>query len=78
MAAGVPVLAGDRGGLPELVGERASLPAQEPTAWTAALARLWREPSERLARGEAGLARASDRHSEDRYYERLMEVYGGA
>lgn len=78
IAAGVPVLASDRGGLPELVGDGATLPAQEPSAWTAALARLWRDPADRLACGEAGLARARERHNEDRYYERLMEVYGGS
>ncbi len=42
MAAGVPVLASDRGGLPELVGEDATLPSGDPAAWSAALSELWK------------------------------------
>ncbi len=34
LAAGVPVLAADRGGLPELVGEDAVLPASDQAAWS--------------------------------------------
>jgi glycosyltransferase involved in cell wall biosynthesis len=75
MAAGVPALVSDRGGLPELADDQGVLPAQEPAAWSAALARLWRDPEERLTRGELALARARELHNEDRYYERLIELY---
>ena len=76
LAAGVPVLASDRGGLPELVGEDGTLPATDQAAWSAALAHLWRSPSLRAERGAAALARAHERFGEDRFYDRLMQLYG--
>lgn len=75
LAAGVPVLASDRGGLPELVDREALLPAGDPAAWAAALRRLWREPAERQNRGEQALVDARERFSEERYLERLLELY---
>ena len=72
LAAGVPVLASDRGGLPELVGEDATLPATDRRAWSDALSELWRTPGLRAERGAAALARARERFGEDRYYDRLM------
>ena len=77
LAAGVPVLASDRGGLPEVVGAEAALPATEPAAWTAALSELWCNPGLRAQRGKAGIARARGRHGEDGYYERLKRLYDG-
>ena len=77
-AAGVPVLAGDRGGLPELVGEGAALAPEDQDAWTAALVELWRDPAARQARGEEVLVAARERFGEDGYYEALMGVYQGA
>ncbi len=76
LAGGVPVLAADRGGLPELVGEDATLPATDQAAWTAALRELWQNPGLRAERGAAALARARERFGEDRFYERLMQLYG--
>ena len=76
LAAGVPVLASDRGGLPELVGEDATLPATDLVAWSEALAELWENPDLRAARGAAALARAHERFGEDRFYDRLMKLYG--
>jgi glycosyltransferase involved in cell wall biosynthesis len=76
LAAGVPVLASDRGGLPELVGARSVLPANDHGAWTRALSDLWRSPALRTQRGEEAIVRARDRFGEDRYYDRLMGVYG--
>jgi glycosyltransferase involved in cell wall biosynthesis len=76
LAAGVPVLAADRGGLPELVGGDATLPATEEAAWTGALEQLWRDPDLRAERGAQALARARERFGEDRFYSRLMELYG--
>jgi glycosyltransferase involved in cell wall biosynthesis len=77
-AAGVPVLASDRGGLPELVSPDAVLPAEEAGAWTAALARVWRDPEERTRLGSEALERAREQLGADRYYRDLMDVYAGA
>ena len=77
LATGVPVLAADRGGLPELVGEDATLPAGDLAAWSDALAQLWQSPDARAERGAAALARARERFGEDRYYDRLMQLYRG-
>ena len=78
LAAGVPVLASDRGGLPELVSPDSVLPAEDPGAWTDALARLWRDPEARTRLGEGALERARDQLGEERYYRGLMGVYAGA
>jgi glycosyltransferase involved in cell wall biosynthesis len=76
LAAGVPVLASDRGGLPELVGRERVLPATDLTAWSDALASLWRDPGRRQQIGDAALADARARFSEDVYYEHLIDAYG--
>ena len=76
LAAGVPVLASDRGGLPELVGEDAVLPADDPAGWAAPLHDLWHDPGSRSERGSAALERARERFGEDRFYEGLMRLYG--
>jgi len=76
-ADGVPVLASDRGGLPELVLPGAALPADDAEAWADALRTVWSMPAqERDQLGERVLTRARARLGEDRYYERLMGVYG--
>jgi glycosyltransferase involved in cell wall biosynthesis len=75
LAAGVPVLASDRGGLPELVGEDATLPATDSAAWASRLSELWRTPRLRAERGAQALERARERFGEDRYYDRLMGLY---
>jgi glycosyltransferase involved in cell wall biosynthesis len=78
-AAGVPVLASDRGGLPELVApEGTVLAAEDQRAWTEALARLWGDAGERARLGAAALARARGELGEERYYRGLMDVYGEA
>jgi glycosyltransferase involved in cell wall biosynthesis len=76
LAAGVPVLAADRGGLPELVGDDATLPATDRGAWSDALSELWQNPRLRADVGAAALARAHERFGEDRFYNRLMQLYG--
>jgi glycosyltransferase involved in cell wall biosynthesis len=77
LAAGVPVIASERGGLPELAGATGTEPAEDLGAWTRAVARAWNDPAERLERGEAALARARERCHPDVYYERLMRLYAG-
>jgi glycosyltransferase involved in cell wall biosynthesis len=76
LAAGVPVLASDRGGLPAVVGEAGTLRADDPGAWAAALSDLWTNPDLRAVRGAEALARARERHGEDAYYEGLTRLYG--
>ena len=75
LAAGVPVIASDRGGLPELAGPGATLPVGDAEAWTAAVARIWEHPEDRRERGDAALAQARERFHPDGYYKRLMRVY---
>jgi glycosyltransferase involved in cell wall biosynthesis len=77
LAAGVPVLASDRGGLPEMVGEAGALPATDLGAWSDALSELWENPGLRARRGEDAIARARERFGENYYYERLMRLYDG-
>jgi glycosyltransferase involved in cell wall biosynthesis len=77
LAAGVPVLASDRGGLPELVGDEATLPALDVSAWTAALSGLWGDRELRARRGEQAIARVRERFGEDAWYDALMEIYAG-
>ncbi len=78
LAAGVPVLASDRGGLPELVDQDSQLPAENLEAWTQALGGLWRDPELRLARGRRALRRAGERFAEERYLEALERLYADA
>ncbi len=75
LAAGLPVLASDRGGLPELVGAEGIVAAEDPAAWAAGLTALWRDPELRAARGAASLERARRQHGEERYLERLLQIY---
>lgn len=76
LAAGVPVLASDRGGLPELVGEESVLPAGDEAAWGARLSELWQSSRLRAERGARALERARDQFGENRYYEKLIGLYG--
>lgn len=75
-AAGVPVLASDRGGLPELVGEEHALPAGDQDVWNARLLALWQSPRLRAERGAQALQRVSGQFGEENYYERLRGLYG--
>jgi glycosyltransferase involved in cell wall biosynthesis len=77
LAAGVPVIASDRGGLPELAAASGVEPAEDLRAWTRAVTRVWEDREDRLARGEAALELARERCHPDVYYERLMRVYQG-
>jgi glycosyltransferase involved in cell wall biosynthesis len=75
MAAGVPVLAARLGGLPELVGTDRCVAPGDPDAMAERLRELWDDPDRRLAEGEALLARARQRHSEERYLDALLDLY---
>jgi glycosyltransferase involved in cell wall biosynthesis len=77
LAAGVPVLASDRGGLPEMVGRQSVLPAEDDERWRFSLSALWRDPASRGEAGGAALQRARNLFSEEVYYRRLMEIYRG-
>lgn len=59
MACGTPVVCADASSLPEVVGDAALLaPADSPSAWTAALARLWDDAEPRGELAARGRARA--------------------
>jgi glycosyltransferase involved in cell wall biosynthesis len=75
MAAGVPVIGSRLGALPELLGAERCLPPNDPHAVAARMRRLWCEPERRRRDGEALIARARERHSEERYMELLLETY---
>jgi glycosyltransferase involved in cell wall biosynthesis len=76
-AAGIPVLASDRGGLPELVGDGAVVDADDRDAWAMALGAIWSMPArERGELGDQLLSRARGELGEERYYAGLMTVYG--
>jgi glycosyltransferase involved in cell wall biosynthesis len=77
LAAGVPVIASDRGGLPELAGPGGVVAAGDVAAWTSAVAAAWSHPADRLQRGQAALAHARERCHPDVYYRSLMNIYGG-
>jgi glycosyltransferase involved in cell wall biosynthesis len=77
LAAGIPVLASDRGGLPELVGPGAVLDPDNIDGWVSGLRELWEDPARRAEAGAAALERARDRLGEDLYYDELMRVYAG-
>ena len=78
MAAGVPVIASSLGGLPELVGEERCIPPNDPHALAARMRNLWCEPERRRSEGDALIERARTRHSEERYLERLLDLYASA
>jgi glycosyltransferase involved in cell wall biosynthesis len=78
MAAGVPVLASDRGGLPELVGGERTLPDRDVAAWAGAMRELWTDHELRRARAAEALARARDLFGPERFYAALMDAYEAA
>lgn len=76
VAAGVPVLVSDRGGSRELVAPASVIAADDRRAWACALSALWHDRELRRRRGEEALALARECLSAQRYYERLMAIYG--
>jgi glycosyltransferase involved in cell wall biosynthesis len=75
MARGVPVVATALGGLPELVGQERCVALGDTDTFAARLAALWIEPDARRADGEQLLARARERHGEERYVRDLLGLY---
>jgi glycosyltransferase involved in cell wall biosynthesis len=78
MAAGVPVLGSAMGGVPELIGAERTLPRGDSAVLGERLRELWAEPERRRHEGDALIARVRSGHSEDRYTERLLELYRGS
>ena len=76
MAAGVPVVAMGLGGLPELLGEGRCVTPGDTNAFAGRLAKLWADPGLREAEGGQLLARARERHGEERYIAALLDLYG--
>jgi glycosyltransferase involved in cell wall biosynthesis len=76
LAAGVPVLASDRGGLPDMVGADGVLGADDAGVWSERLAALWGDRALRQARGEEALADARSRFGEEAHLRGLLDVYG--
>jgi glycosyltransferase involved in cell wall biosynthesis len=75
MGAAVPVLATRSGGVPELIGEERCVPLGDAGALAERLRLLWGDPGGRREDGEQLLARARDRHSEQRYLRDLLSLY---
>jgi glycosyltransferase involved in cell wall biosynthesis len=75
MAAGVPVVASRLGGLPELIGDERCVPPNDVEALAGRLSELWAQPARRQAEGEALMARARERHGEERYIHELLGSY---
>ncbi len=76
LAAGVPVLASDRGGLPEVVGPENTVALEDTAAWAARLRALVGDGAEGASRGTAALQRVRELFGEQRHYEALMRIYG--
>ena len=76
MAAGVPVLASERGGLPEMVGPESVLAPHATERWAEAMGQLWGDAAHRQSRGAAALERGRALFTEERFYAELMRVYG--
>jgi glycosyltransferase involved in cell wall biosynthesis len=72
MGAGVPVVATRSGGVPELIGAERCVPRD---ALADRMRDLWADPEQRRNEGEALLARARERHSEERYVHELLSLY---
>jgi glycosyltransferase involved in cell wall biosynthesis len=75
MGAGVPVVATQSGGVPELIGAERCVPRGDAIAVAARMRALWDDPGRRREEGEALLARARERHSEERYLGDLLALY---
>jgi glycosyltransferase involved in cell wall biosynthesis len=75
---GLPVIGSTRGGLPELLETQLVVDADDPGAWVDATARLWSDRAARSELGTRALQTALGMLSEDRYHDKLMQVYAQA
>jgi glycosyltransferase involved in cell wall biosynthesis len=75
MGAGLPVLATRSGGVPELIGEERCVALGDADALADRMRALWSDPWRRREEGEQLLARASERHSQQRYLSDLLGIY---
>jgi glycosyltransferase involved in cell wall biosynthesis len=75
MGAGVPVIATRAGALPELLGEERCVPRGDADALASQLADLWAHPEGRRAEGDALIARARERYTEERFIGGLLALY---
>src|SRR3954454_13924673 len=75
MAAGVPVVAARAGALPEIVGDEACVTRGDALALGARMQELWADPTRRVNEGDAAIARARERFSEERYVRSLLGLY---
>jgi glycosyltransferase involved in cell wall biosynthesis len=71
----VPVVASNLGGLPELIGPERCVPPNDQHALAARMRNLWTDPDRRTSDGDAVLERARANHPEERYTERLLDLY---
>ena len=77
MAAGLPVLASERGGLPEMVGEENVLPDRDVARVGGGDAHVVERRRRAHAPRRRALARARELFGEERFYSALMDVYEG-
>lgn len=78
MAAGVPVVATERGGPPELLGDGEAgltLPPRQPQAWAQAIDSLLGDPERMSAMGERGRQEARLRFGPQRHLGAVLGVY---
>jgi glycosyltransferase involved in cell wall biosynthesis len=75
MAAGVPVVAARSGALPEVAGDEACVPRGDALAMAARMQELWADEVRRVEEGDAGIARARELFSEERYVRALLALY---
>jgi glycosyltransferase involved in cell wall biosynthesis len=78
LADGVPVIGSDRGGLPELLRSQIAIDPDDQPAWNRQVARLWGDRAQRGRLGARALETARSQLSEERYLERLLEIYAQA
>ena len=80
MAAGLPVVAHDRGGLPELAGGGCGtlVPPGDADAWVRAVTEAASGSPAVRARTQAALRRVAWRHDPERFVESLLSVYAGS
>jgi len=78
MSHGLPVIASRIGGLAELVADGETglqFPAGDAAALAEHMRTLWNNPARATAMGQAARQRVMEEYSEDRYIERLVDVY---